>query len=383
MFIGTTKIHKIFFVIFASFVVSLLAYVVYRGVVKRGFFPTSALTITSLSNPLSVVVNGVAVGSTPYQVEDLRGDSVDVVLSTNNFSYSTTVRVLSMTRSIINWGLGPSTAFSFGEHVWLEESKSGSALVVISSPGAARVKIDGVLAGVTPFSTSDISLGEHTVAVSKDGYQERKIRVNLQESYKLNLKVQLLLEPFTLENTSLLEFPSSPTASIYDLSTKEAVLYSDPSGWAHGLGYWVTNKGGSDQGTLQCDYYVDFNGAVYGSDGQKLDDSESSDEKLETLKIGYLGKRSNDETSVSEEATASINSLTNTVLVEVLKVKILPTGLGWLRARSGPGIGNEEVAKLDEGNEYVAINTESGWYEILLENGDKAWVIGQYVSEIK
>lgn len=369
---------KIVIVITVSFIVSALGYLAYQGFIKERFFGKSALSINSLDDALTVTVGGESVGSTPYSSETLSGESVDVTLSKGSFFYSTSIPLLSSTRTIINWGLGPSEAFSFGEQVWLEVSKSGSALVVISSPSSARVKVDGVLAGVTPFSTSELSLGEHTVSVEKDGYQGRKVRVNLQEDYKLNVKIQLLLEPFTSKQATLLSDYTNPAVELYDLSTKDAILYSDLAGWALGLGYWL-GEGGGGEDTLVCDYYVDFNGGVYDSDGVAVTDGFEGKEGVDNLKVGYLGKG---ESGLTEKATASLDSLAEALLTSVIKLKILPTGTGWLRARSQPGLGGEELAKLDVGSTYVSVEQDGGWYAVKLEDGRIAWVLGQYVEEL-
>ena len=70
---------------------------------------------------------------------------------------------------------------------------------------------------------------------------------------------------------------------------------------------------------------------------------------------------------------------------EVNKVKILPTGVGFLRVRSNPGIGSEEVGQVNPGETYVylSIDEDTGWYEIEYEEEETGWVSGDYVEELE
>lgn len=72
------------------------------------------------------------------------------------------------------------------------------------------------------------------------------------------------------------------------------------------------------------------------------------------------------------------------VVIEIKKVKILPTGVGFLRVRSGPSRSDEEIAQVDPGETYIFIerDEDSGWYKIEYEEGEEGWVTDQYVEEV-
>ena len=69
------------------------------------------------------------------------------------------------------------------------DAAPGTKVSVISNPGGADIEIDGNFVGNTP-STVNLSAGDHTVTVSKNGYKswERKLKSN---GGSVNLNVEL------------------------------------------------------------------------------------------------------------------------------------------------------------------------------------------------
>lgn len=372
-------VPKILLLLGISLAVSLGGYLVFKTGLYRKVLRSSALSITSLGSPLSIVIDGEEVGATPYYSEDVQGEEVEVTLVSGSFSHQVKVPLLASTLTVLSWGLGPSEAFSFGELVWLEPSSSGAPLVVISSPSVVRVKVDGVLIGLTPLSTSEVTLGEHTVTLEKDGYQPRQVRINLQEGYKLNIDGHLLLES-TPTNRLVATTIDIPGVDLFNLSTGEPTLYTNPAGWAEGLGYWTHRNVGED--VLVYDFYVDYEGVLYDTRGLILDSLEDREQKFESIKVGYLGKGKEQVGEELEEVvTEAVRTLAKSVLEETVYVEILATGTGWLRARSAPGLGGEEVAKLDTGTKYTLLQEEGSWYEVALPEGKTGWVLGTYTKK--
>jgi len=75
---------------------------------------------------------------------------------------------------------------------------------------------------------------------------------------------------------------------------------------------------------------------------------------------------------------------------EIKKVKILNTGVGFLRVRDEPSTFGEEVGRVEPGKEYEfsEIDKDSGWYKIVYDTSSKdlvksGWVSGEYVEEIE
>lgn len=70
--------------------------------------------------------------------------------------------------------------------------------------------------------------------------------------------------------------------------------------------------------------------------------------------------------------------------IEFVEVVILPTSVGFLNVRTGPGTGFEKIGEVKPGESYPMLSedVEAGWYEIRFPDGTSGWVSGQY-SEIK
>ncbi|MDD3679713.1 MAG: PEGA domain-containing protein [Candidatus Shapirobacteria bacterium] len=63
---------------------------------------------------------------------------------------------------------------------------------------------------------------------------------------------------------------------------------------------------------------------------------------------------------------------------EGMMVTVLSTPTGWLRARSGPGTGFEEVAKVNPGEKYLLLEKNDEWLKIALEDESEGWISAQY-----
>ena len=66
-----------------------------------------------------------------------------------------------------------------------------STLIVNGSPADATVYVDGNRVGVSPLVVNDMLVGEHTVRVTKSGYQKQELKVNLQENKEKTVKYSL------------------------------------------------------------------------------------------------------------------------------------------------------------------------------------------------
>jgi len=73
----------------------------------------------------------------------------------------------------------------------LEKNDGEPALFVQSIPSNAVVSVDGVSAGVTPFTEAEISASEHVLEIQKEGFAKKTIRVRTVEGYLLVVNVIL------------------------------------------------------------------------------------------------------------------------------------------------------------------------------------------------
>lgn len=63
-------------------------------------------------------------------------------------------------------------------------------------------------------------------------------------------------------------------------------------------------------------------------------------------------------------------------------VRILETETGYLNVRECPSSGCTELGKVVPGDVLINVGSESGWYNVKLEDGTTGWVFGKYVEEI-
>jgi hypothetical protein len=71
------------------------------------------------------------------------------------------------------------------------EEVEGRGLIVRSEPSRATVYINGIERGLTPFTFETIAPGEYGVRLTKDGYGERWIWVNVRENSRLEVTLSL------------------------------------------------------------------------------------------------------------------------------------------------------------------------------------------------
>ncbi|MCL2478500.1 MAG: PEGA domain-containing protein, partial [Treponema sp.] len=89
--------------------------------------------------------------------------------------------------------------YAFGQEAdrsWLQkgdfyEERGGQGLSLKSNPGGARVFIDGIERGTTPFYLDDIRPGYYFIRLVKDGYSERRFRIAIHSGSILDLALEL------------------------------------------------------------------------------------------------------------------------------------------------------------------------------------------------
>lgn len=164
-----------------------------------GYFRPKVAGIYIDTNPASAVyLNGEQVGKTPYDKTVAPGEIV-IRLIPESFQaplvpYETKITLVAGIKTVIRRDFGESQETSAGEIISFEKvGKDQSNLVVISIPDSAELLIDGGQRTFTPHKTSDIPVGQHTLALKADGYVERSVPVKTHQGYKLTAIVQLAL----------------------------------------------------------------------------------------------------------------------------------------------------------------------------------------------
>lgn len=182
-----------------------------------GFKEKAGLKVTAIPEAM-VSVNGVAVGKTPYQNEELKVGSYRVRMEAGSAVWEGIVKLTNGTVSVVNRELAASTASASGEILTLD---SGRGVTVTSIPDGAGVEIDGKTYGVTPLVVSDVAPGEHAFIVSHANFTKRNIRAVLPQNMSLTIAVDLEIAEAEVVNT-----PVPPVAT----STK-LIIGQTPTGF--------------------------------------------------------------------------------------------------------------------------------------------------------
>ena len=113
-----------------------------------------------------MLINDIYRGSTPLIIERIEPETYGVTFS--RFGYaklSTPVRVESGKTTEVRGALIPLTA----------------SLDIITSPTGARILLDTINLGVTPVSLPNLTVGNYTLTVVKEGYVPVEQRVTVVE----------------------------------------------------------------------------------------------------------------------------------------------------------------------------------------------------------
>ena len=71
------------------------------------------------------------------------------------------------------------------------EEVPGSGLFIDSVPSGAKVFIDGVERGLTPYNNSSINNGEYNIRINKEGYKDRRFKVIIRRGSRVEISVDL------------------------------------------------------------------------------------------------------------------------------------------------------------------------------------------------
>jgi len=64
-------------------------------------------------------------------------------------------------------------------------------------------------------------------------------------------------------------------------------------------------------------------------------------------------------------------------------VQIDSPDAGWVRVRDGAGTSYDELTKVDHGEKFPLLDTQSGWYQIEYEAGKEGWISGKYAEKFE
>ncbi len=383
-------------------VILLIAIVVAVGFfiynLAKGQFGKAALSVDSVYSEATVLVNGKDKGQTPVYTEEVSAGNLEVKMSNDTNTYSTIIKPAIGTLAVVKRDLGVTDTFSSGQNIWFSKAPGDESVISVISPDTDLVSVivGGVEMGKTPvrFSTEEFleqnDEDKYSLIFRKDGYEDQEIEVKVKPGYELNIRVDMFLKPIPSDIDILNGLPESIT--FIDFSQVSDPSFTDRQSWAKAVNYWLSTRGPAVFGNNRVEeftYLISDGGKIYNSEGNEITSSDS--DFTQNVYVAYLSDNSASE--LSEDAKSVIaEALGQEVEVtsggsevapssdEGGTLIILPTGIGFLRVRSGPGTGNAEVAQVDVGESFPYSSENNGWYEIEYEDGSSGWISGTYAE---
>jgi len=345
-----------------AIVLGLIFVVFLSGAVSKN----AALSVSSDPAGQKILLDNKEAGVTPYLSDQL--EAGNPVLSFGSFNQK--IRLTAGALTVVNWVLGPSETFSAGEVVWFSESSTGSELVVITNP-VAEVFLNGESLGESPLS-KPLSVGEYDLEIKKGGYFPRKIKIAVKESLRLNVSARLALQPFPEEPRQL--SAPSPNLIVWDLSGIPSLASTETaSDWVSGAVFWSSRM----EEPAAYDFFLTAGGKLYDATGSEVS-LESLTQISDRKTVGYLSDAPG---ALSSAASTTLNSLASRLYPAPPQVKILDTGIGYLKVRSGPGKSYSEIGRANVGATYTYLGEQSGWYKISFGGGE-GWVSSDYSKKL-
>jgi len=185
----------------------------------------------------------------------------------------------------------------------------------------------------------------------------------------LNVISDLFLIPIS-ENLEGVDY--SAKVKIYKLALSDAGVNIEPSIWAKAVSYFGKTRGKP----VNFDFLIDSEGVIYDSNGVKVTLNLESLTKTNYI-LGYLSKNQEDLSDKAKEALGSFGTgaLGNSV-------KVIPTGVGFLRVRSEPSLNGTEISRINEGEEFLMLEEKEGWTKIKLADGKEGWASSTYLEKV-
>lgn len=338
---------------------------------------TAALSIGLSGSSQEVWLGGEKKGTTPFYADDLKAGEFDVKVA----SWSARLTLTPNALTAVKLDPGPSGALSGEQVFWLEKSEE-TRIAITSNPEGAEIKINEEPQGASPLSLPTAA-GSYTLTIGKAGYQGESLKVQVQPGYKLNAWFKLRAKPVPDEPTAIALSDWGLTSgadlvTLYDFSSEDTDLTANLGNWLSGISSYYA----STPGTKAVDFYVTAGGKVVDSSGNEAAGEWVAKEKLTLAYLGIKGQ------PVSQGVKDALNlflqrAFPNSVGTAVgTRVKILPTGVGFLRVRSGPGTSFDEVVKINPGEEYPVLAEQNSWYKIRLKDGREGWITGQWAQKL-
>lgn len=146
----------------------------------------------------NVFVDGKLLGKTPYSSSELKAGEVTIKLipesTTEVFtSWEGKIKLIGGILTLIDREFAASETNASGQILSLEKIKDKNAALIsiVTEPDGVLVKIDGETKGFSPLNVESIPVGDHEIVLSKDGYNDKSLRVKNVLAYRLIVNAKL------------------------------------------------------------------------------------------------------------------------------------------------------------------------------------------------
>ena len=243
---------------------------------------------------------------------------------------------------------------------------------------ASKVYVDGEDSGSTPYCRGDIALcrgeggrvsvGEHTIKIVPEDSALSAYTIKTEVLPNVMTAVDRTFLPDGLSSAYTLTLEKSR-----DHKT-ELFVQSIPAG-----------------------ALVSVDGVSGGVTPYRDSEISASEHALEIQKAGFAKKTIRIRTV--EGYTLVVNVILGAAGVEdeeiekeeekdkeasvAASIKVLSTPTGFLRVRSGPGVGNAEITTIKPGQTFVIIEEKDGWYHIQVDSEKSGWVSEEFVEKVE
>lgn len=175
----------------------------------------AGIKITSTPDA-QVFINDNQVGITPFNDENLKEGDFKVKLIKDNLSWEGNVKLTNGTITVLTRELGKDLSSSSGEVLTLYP---GKGLVIVSNPPGAKVVLDDKEVGQTPVTLIDVSTGEHSIVLSRQGFITRSIRASLPEKLQLVINSDLAINEADIQSPIIPTIQALPKVNILQTPT--------------------------------------------------------------------------------------------------------------------------------------------------------------------
>lgn len=225
---------KIFFIIISAIILGFLFFGIFQHFLSSRS-QMGALQVTS--EPESqVYINDELVGKTPL-CKCETGDtleageySIKLVPKDDDQTYQEKIKISEGVLTVVDRKFSSSSQSS-GSVITLTplNDKKAAELLVVSIPSNAVIHLDNDKIGNTPYLYDSPTISDHSLRVTKEGYEEKTVRIRTPQGYKLTVAIYLGTEDNSQEST--LTLSPIPTNSPSTENKEDIIILDTPTGF--------------------------------------------------------------------------------------------------------------------------------------------------------